>query len=423
MNKDHESDHHHESEESMEEMEFTRKKAVHAVMSFGLALVIIVVLIVVVLVLIATKPQAGTVERVQLVPAVQVQVVRMENRRAEIVSQGVVESVREVTLSAEVGGRVITLSPNLLHGAAVREGELLVEMEKADYVADLRRAEASLEEAKLQLIQEESRKEQSLRDWEKLGKGEAGPLVLHIPQLAAATVRVKSAAAEVGRSIRNVERTVITAPFAGKIREKAIEYGGILRPGSMVATLYSVDDLEVRLPLSLVDYGYLGRDEDGQVVGTVELIGVIGSDRYEWIGEVVRSDGEIDRATLSSSVIVKVAPSEDNPAYLRFPPVGLFVEATIPGRVLEQVVEIPRMALRGVQQNEVLVVDEDSTMQKRVVTIVRYLRTAVLVRGGLIDGDQVIVTRMSGASDKVKVEVVVPEEAVPDGEIKGEGQQ
>lgn len=394
----------HEMEESFEEMEFTRKKALHAVLSFALALVLIVVLVVVVVVMQMTKSKADKEERSQLVPAVAVLPVRTVDRALELVSQGVVESMRDVVISAEVGGRVVEVSPNLLQGAVVTEGEWLVRIEKADYHSALLLAKAGMEDANLQLDQEKARRDQALRDWKKLGRGEPSDLVLRKPHIASAEARLVSATEEVERAGRNIERTEITAPFSGTVREESVEFGAVLTPGSMVARIYSTDKLEVRLPLSLEDFGSLPRDEEGKVTGEVTLKGVIGMDEYRWSGRVVRMDGEIQRATLSATVIVEVEASETNPVYLRRPPVGLFVEAVIPGMVIAGVVEIPRWALRG--KDRVLVVDGDSRMHEVQVTIRRSLPGTVLVSDGLKDGDLVIVTRMSGVVDNGKVEVV-----------------
>jgi RND family efflux transporter MFP subunit len=394
----------HEIEQSIEEMEFTRKKAVHAVVSFALCLLVLALTVASVFVLIKLMPDAKKTVPDQLVPAVDVVVVHKADRPLEIMTQGVVESVRDVLLSVEVGGRVVRVSPNMLKGSVVTEGERLVEIEQDDYLAALKQAEANRAAVELQLTQEEARREQAIRDWKKLGRGEPSELVLRQPHIESAQALLESAREEVKRAERNIARTVITAPFPGMVRDESVEIGAVLNPGSMVARIYSTTELEVRLPLSLEDFGSLKRDEGGAVVGEVVLKGVIGVDTYTWPGQVVRTDGEIDRETLSATVIVKVGESGANPVYLRRPPVGLFVQAEIPGRVLPGIVEIPRMALRG--NATVLVVGADNRMREKTVMIHSTLRKTVLVNDGLSDGDRVIVTRMSGVVENSEVEIV-----------------
>jgi RND family efflux transporter MFP subunit len=392
-----------EIEESLEEMESTRRKAIHAVMSFLLGVVILIILAAVVVFLVKTKSKADRVVAKPLVPVVDVWEVSTKPWQATIVSQGVVESIREVTLSAEVAGRVVLVAPQLLRGAAVGEGDVLVEIEQADYLAEQARAEAALAEAKLVYAQEEARKEQALRDWQKLGRGKPSDLMLRIPQLASAEARVDSATAEVARAARNVERTRITAPFDGTVRMESVELGAILVPGSMVAQMYSTRELEVRLPLALSDFGFLQRNDDGSVEGEVVLTGTIGTRRCEWPGQVVRVDGEVDRETLSATIIVRVGEAADEPPYLRYPPVGLFVEAIVPGRELKSLAKIPRDALRG--GSEVIVVDENNLLSIREVRIARSDRTHVYVSEGVENGEPVVTTRMSGVANGVEVEI------------------
>ena len=125
-----------------------------------------------------------------------------------------------------------------------------------------------------------------------------------------------------------------------------------------MAELYSPTRLEVRLPLSLEDFGFLKRADDGSIAGDVTLRGTVGITEYTWTGQVARIDGEVDRKTLSATAIVKISDkiNPGHPPHLQYPPVGLFVRATVPGRNLEGVTELPRMALRN--SDTVIVVDD-----------------------------------------------------------------
>ena len=111
----------HEIEQPFEEMEARRRKATHAVLSFVAAFLILVILVVNVAYLWITKQKTEPEETAPIVPAVEVFDVTTSNHQLQIVAQGVVESVREVAVSAEVGGRVEFVSPNDLH---VRDWQL-----------------------------------------------------------------------------------------------------------------------------------------------------------------------------------------------------------------------------------------------------------------------------------------------------------
>src|SRR5690606_31001583 len=128
---------------------------------------------------------------------------------------------------------------------------------------------------------------------------------------------------------------------------------------------------------------------------------------HEWPAEVARIDGEVDRRTLSAYVTVKVLPADKPP---RLPPVGLFVQAKVPGRKLEDVAEIPRTALRD--GDEVMVVDDGNRLRFRKVDIVRGTADTVVVSSGLAAGDRLCVTRLNAPVNGM--EVRVEDDGTPD---------
>ncbi len=390
------------------ESERTRKTALHAVFSFVLMLAILGVAFGAAAFFVINKRVASEEEPERPLPAVEVLEVETGRYPVEIRTQGVVESRRETSLSAEVAGRVVEISPNLKRGGVVTEGERLVQIDPADYRSALARAEASLAEAELVLAQEEARFEQARVDWEKLGRGAGSPLVLREPQREAARATVASARAEVERARRDVERTEITAPFDASVREANVEVGVVVSPGQSVATLFSASDLEVRLPLPLEDFGFLQRAPDGSPAGGISLRGEIGDETYEWPAEMVRLDREIDRRTLSGHVIARVLPADGS----RFPlpPVGLFLRAVIEGTTLENVAEVPRRAL--LEGGRALVVDEENRIEFRDVDVVRTTRETAVVGDGLAAGERLCLTRLNAPVNGMEVRV--------DGEVSAE---
>ena len=380
-----------------------RKTQVRAVASFVLILAIIAATAIGIVLLVINRRVAKEEEKQRIIPAVEIVEVTEADHAVKIATQGVVESTRETRLAAEVGGRVMEISPSLRKGGTVREGERLVQIDPADYRSALAAAEVSLADAELALEQEKARVEQAKLDWEKLGRGTSptNPLVLREPYLAAATAKAASAREDAARARRDVERTEILAPFDAGVRSADVEVGAVVAPGTMVAELYASGDLEVRLPLSLEDFGFLARDSSGKVTGEVILKGKIGAEEYIWKAETARVDPEIARETLSANIAVKVLPSDD-PAF-PLPPVGLFVNAEIAGKMLDGVKEIPRRAL--LEGNRAIVVMEDNKIAFRDLTIPKLTRETALVTGGLEAGDRVVLTRLSAPVIGMEVEI------------------
>ena len=371
--------------------------------SFVLILAILVVTVLGIIFLVINKRVAKEEVKQRVVPAVEVVEVTAADHAVKISTQGVVESARETRLAAEVGGRVMEISPSFKRGGVVQKGERLVQIDPADYRSALAAAEVRRAEAELALELEKARVEQAQLDWAKLGSGSdpLNALVLREPYLAAAEASAASAVEAAAKARRDVERTEILAPFDASLRSANAEVGVVVAPGTMVAELYASGDLEVRLPLSLEDFGFLARAADGKVTGEIVLKGKIGADEYTWEGEMARVDPEISRETLSAHVAVKVLPTEGSTFPL--PPVGLFVNAEIAGKTLDDIKEIPRRAL--IEGNRAIVVMAGNKIAFRDLTIPRLTRATALVSGGLEAGDRVVLTRLSAPVVGMEVEI------------------
>jgi RND family efflux transporter MFP subunit len=391
-----------------ERAEVDRKIQVKAVASFVLILAIIVVTALGIVLLVINKRVAKEDEKRRIVPAVEIVEVAAADHAVKIFTQGVVESARETKLAAEVCGRVMEISPSFKRGGVVKKGERLVQIDPADYRSALAAAEVRRAEAELALEQEKARVEQAKLDWEKLGSGSKplNPLVLREPYLAAAEASAASAVEAAAKAQRDVERTEILAPFDAGVRSANAEVGAVVAPGTMVAELYASGELEVRLPLSLEDFGFLARDADGMVTGEIVLKGKIGAEEYIWKAVTARVDPEIARETLSANIVVKVLPAGGSAFPL--PPVGLFVNAEIAGKTLDGVKEIPRRAL--LEGNRAIVVMEDNRIAFRDLVIPRLTRETALVSGGLEAGDRVVLTRLSAPVIGMEVEIEKEEE-------------
>jgi len=385
--------------DSNPEPESDRKRQIHAVLSFVIALALLLVALGGAVLMFITREQAKQSEPERAVPTVVAMPVVVGRHEVRLESEGVVESRREVQIDAEVAGRVIRVSPELVEGGRISEGDLLAEIDDADYRAALERAEAQLADARLALEVEKARGEQARRDWEKLGRGDASPLVLRKPQILSAESAIESAVADVERARRDVERTKIRAPFSGRVRSDGVEVGAVVAPGGMVAEIYSDTELEVMLPFSLRDFGYLR----GTDTPRFELRAALGGEEQRWPAELARVSGEVERETLSGFAIARVVESPAG-----YPPVGLFVEAELAGSVLDAVAEIPRASVRG--SDEVWVV-RDGRLHRERVEVLRSNRETLVVRGAFEVGDRLLLTRLATPVEGMEVKIKGGEDA------------
>lgn len=393
-------------EEDWEDLEVQRRADLKAVLSFVAGLVILVLVGVVSAVMMAGKEKPEPEEVAEVTPSVEVATVVPYEGSIEVVGEGVVATLREVAISAEVSGKVTEIGGNVKMGGQVRAGELLLRLDRADYQNSLDQATAQIAEAEMTIVEEKARRDQALRDWQTLGSGEPSDLLARKPQLKSAEARLASVRAEVARARRNLERTEIRAPFDGIVRSEFVEKGMIVAPGVELITLFSPSELEVLLPVALSNYGMLARDEGGRLTGSATLSGNLGGEELTWPGRIVRSSGEVASGALTAGVVVAIeAASREGP--LRYPPPGLFVKATLTGQELTGAVTIPREAIRG--SNEVYVLTGEDRIMKRRLEVARSGRDEVLATAGVEAGERLVMTRMNTAVDGMEVLVTEDE--------------
>lgn len=329
------------------------------------------------------------VHEVELVTA------RRLDLKVMIPSQGTVEPATVTRAAAEVEGTVISVSPDYEVGGSFKAGDVLLEIDPSDYKAALAQAEASLADAKLQVVQEEMRAEQAERDWERIARPDQTPndLVRRIPQLVAARARVEAMQATVDRAMRDLERTKLHAPYDGRIRQKLVDLGTRVAKATPLAEFYATDVLEVRLPVPRQDAAFF--DLRGQEI----TLGASGTTGHNWKAVVDRTEGEIQRANRSIIVVARIDGKAKNA-----PLPGQFVHTEIEGLTIDHVVRVPRRAF--VKSDRVMVVGDGHTVTTRQVKVVRTEKDDVLVSEGIEDGEQLCVTALTAVIEGMEVKVV-----------------
>ncbi|MCP5117058.1 MAG: efflux RND transporter periplasmic adaptor subunit [bacterium] len=248
----------------------------------------------------------------------------------------------------------------------------------------------------------------SRKEWASLGAGDPTPLVLREPQIADAKANLAASEAALSKAEYDLERTVVEAPYAGRVRQKSVDIGQFVNRGSPIARIYSVDFAEVKLPipdheLAYIDLPLVYRGAAAGSIGPgVKVRATFAGKQHEWAGRLVRTEGEIDPR---SRMIQAVAQIEDPYGPGRDPQrppltVGMFVEAEIQGKSARGVVVVPGAAMRG---NRVMVVDAESKLRFRSVEILRSEPDRILVRSGLRAGEKVCVSVLEAAVDGMEV--------------------
>lgn len=352
-----------------------------AVVAAGLVLAVIVVTS-------KSKPQPRPPEA-PLAPVVAVVEVTPEAMPLTVLTQGTVEPLRRINLSAQVSGKVAKVGKNFLEGAYFEQGELLVQLEQADYSFAIERAKAQVAAAEQRVAEERGRNRQAKREWRELGSEEANALFLRLPQLRSAEAALSAAQADLAAAELALERTTIRAPFAGRLERKQVDVGQFLGIGAAVATIHATDTFEVRLPLSDSQWAELGLmvgSRDG-LAHPVMLAAEFGKEQHQWQAVIKRFEAALDRQSRIVHAIAEVTVSV-NEASVQSPlTVGMFVEAAIQTPPVSGLVQLPLSALRA--DDTVMVVNQASTLIRKPVTVRERHPDWVRV-SGLMNGERVV---------------------------------
>lgn len=357
-----------------------------------------------------TKPEPR--QRNFTAPPTEVEVYTLQptSYQVELQTQGTVRARTESTLIPEVRGRILEIAPNFRDGEFFEEGDVLLRIDPRDYQTELVVAEANLAQMQLALQEEQARSDQAYEDWQRLNLDEEpSELVLRSPQLKRAQANVASADARLETAHRNLERTEIKAPYAGRILSKNVDVGQYVSQGNQLARIYAVDFAEVRLPLTETQLSFLDIPEiyrgertnfrDGP---NVTLSSTVAGTTYEWQGRIDRSEGSFDVRTRQLFVIAQVRNPYGFTEAGRPPlKVGSFVQATIRGEVLQNVFVVPRRLLR--ENSFVLVADEENRLRRKPLSIVWQDNNAIVAEEGLAVGDRVVLTDVPFALEALPV--------------------
>lgn len=372
---------------------------------------ILLVATIVSVVFVLTRPDPKVVDNTPkplLVDAIEVV---KEDIQVSVRSQGTVQPRTRTTLVAEVSGRVVNVADQFNVGGFFNKGDELLTIDQRDYLAAVKRAEAAVATAQSLLATEKGRAEVAYQDWLKyrssVKRSEAATaLALRKPQMQEAEANLSSALADLDHARNQLERTRIRAPYDGLFSAKQVDIGQFVNVGSALAEIFAIDRAELRLALPEHKLNYLElptlAQPDLNIEPAVQLFAEVGGNLHQWDGRVVRTEGVFDDRTRVLFAVAQI----DDPYGMNHPiqeplRVGTFVEANITGRVINDLVVLPRKLLRA--GNRIWVIDQQNQLQNRQVSVLRTDGKDIYITSGLDNGELVCASTISGAVSGTEV--------------------
>jgi RND family efflux transporter MFP subunit len=315
-------------------------------------------------------------------PSVAVEVTPLQTKSFDIWvdSYGTAQALTETRLVADISGRVVAVSPNIRAGGVFSKGDILAKIDSRDFEVELDIAISQAADIEVKYIQELAQAELAAKEWNETPESKAArKLALREPQLAAAKASLQAAKSRVKRARLNLLRTEVVAPFDGKVLEQLIDIGEFVTPSQTIALIYSIDVVEVRLPIKVDDLEHLLLPEGVTLANELPEVlfeSDMGNKTFQWIGKIVRTEGAFDPRTRMLYVVAQIEepfiPKEHRPAVR----IGQFMRAKIEGKRYDDVFVIPR---RAVSQDFMVSVADNGVLKKRKINPIWTDSNAVVV--------------------------------------------
>ncbi len=370
--------------------------------SLAAAFAIAVIGIIIAQIIVWTAPQAKDRSAEEKKVSVQTITLKPQNIMAIIETTGTAQVSQDSEISAQVSGKIVYVNPALKPGTIVKQGDILFKIERDDYEAALKEAEASLQNAESDLAIELGSQEVAKKELKISGR-KLTPLqeslTLREPQLKAAQASVTNEQAALQTAQMNLERTVIKAPFDSIVANTPTSLGTIATTGVTLVELVDNTNFWIlaEIDTHLLKYiNFSNKDKEGSKVTITALSDKEGI-QYEG---VVRSLlPKTDDASKRPIVLVEFT-LEPNQTQTIFD--GDIAALTIEGKMIQNAYKLPWELLKNSKEvwlykNGILEIKEVDILHKN---------SSEIIVSGLNPKDEIVTTSIGGAKDGLKLQKV-----------------
>ncbi|MEM8812274.1 MAG: HlyD family efflux transporter periplasmic adaptor subunit [Pseudomonadota bacterium] len=376
---------------------------------------------------------------------------------------GTVEPSSTWEAIAQVSARVTFVDPAFVRGGVVQKGQVLIRLAPEDYELAIAQSEANIQNYDAQLeemqLSEQTKRlsleieqksleleQQELRRQERLvARGTVAQSRMDEQQTAVLTQRSKVqdlenqlalfpaqqkalrqsravAEAELETARLNLDRTVIEAPFDGRIASVSVEISQYVAAGTSMGSLDGVEAAEIDAQIAPSRMGGLARlvfeGQEGpytpaqietglSVLDAQVSVGLAASDPV-WEADVRRISDTIDPETRSIGVIVVVEDPYGKLRPGRRPPLikGMFTQVELRGPEMEGAFLMPRHA---VVEDRIKIVGDDDRLAFAPVEIAFVYRDVAVLASPPPAGTRVVVSDLSPAIEGMLLRPMVDE--------------
>lgn len=362
--------------------------------------------------LIATRPVAKKRPPAAIRPTVEVATLVRGPHQVWVPVMGTVVAAREISLKAQVSGKVASINPSFVPGGFFAKGETILTISPEDYKLALEQVKSEVADAEYDLKLEQGYQNVSAREWDLL-KGTAkevegdSDLALRKPHLAKAKAGLEAAKAKLEAAELDLARTRVGAPFAAMVESKSVDVGATITISDTLATLIGTDEFWIEASVPVDRLNWINIPGKGQAEGSVvRITDGTGAAQFSREGRVIHLLPSLETEGRMARVLVSVK----DPLNLEGAPglkpllLGSYVSLNIDGGTLGNVISIPRSALRD--NNRVWVLNAKGTLDIRTVTPVWRAAEYVLVEDGVETGDLLVTSDIAAPLEGMALQTV-----------------
>lgn len=333
--------------------------------------------------LIAQKEEPPSLRQVEARRYVKVEVVEYQTIHSPVSEHGRMSSVSRINLSAEASGKVIQGDIQLKQGANFKKGDVLFSIYPDEAELALKAEKSQFMNSLALLLPDLSidypEQEEKFREF--FSSIDIDKVLPEFPDyrdeklsIFLASRNIPSEYYTIRKDELQLQRHAVIAPFDGALTEVLLEPGTYTNTGGIVARAIRTDALELEVPLNRADASWVNIGDPVDVLSETRSL--------QWRGEVVRKSSFVNENTQSQTIFVRIDNVKDQPLLA-----GDYLLASLPGRPIPEVMEIPRNAVFN--SNEVFLV-KSNRLQKASIQVVKVNMNTLLFKG-LQSGDTLVV--------------------------------
>lgn len=314
---------------------------------------------------------------------------------------GTVTAANTVTLRSRVDGDLVAL--HFTEGQEVKAGQLLAEIDPRPYQVALLQAEGQQAKSSATL----ANAQRDLARYQKLAKTSLvsqQELDTQRSLVSESQGTLKADEASVASARLNLTYSRVTSPIDGRVGLKQVDVGNYVSSGDTTGLVVITQTHPIDVVFSLPE-NTISAILSAQKKGTVAVEAWDRSNKtLLTTGALLSMDNQIDTTTGTVKLKARFANQDDS----LFP--NQFVNARLKVTTLQDAIVIPAAALQmGNEGSFVWVVNSDSKVSKKIVTIELQDSEKVVIKAGLNAGEKVVTDGIDRLTEGAKVEVVAPQ--------------